>query len=125
MRRPRVGVGDGQSADRAIGTESWNVTPVAVGSVPPNPLITTNNLDLGSLVNDGRLARTLVLLAGSPAIDTGNNSAGIPVDQRGPGFARVMGAEAIMGAVERTPDVVSRNGFDSQRRLLNDLSVQR
>jgi hypothetical protein len=89
-----------------------NLVGVAVGIVPPNGLITTNNPGLGSLVNNGGLTRTHALLSGSPAIDTGSNNQNIPLDQRGLGFPRVIGAAADIGAFERDPDVVLRNGFD-------------
>ena len=37
---------------------------------------------------------------GSPVIDAGNNAKGLTTDQRGVGFARVVGAAADMGAIE-------------------------
>lgn len=37
---------------------------------------------------------------GSPVIDAGNNAKGLTADQRGLGFARVVGAAADMGAIE-------------------------
>jgi Divergent InlB B-repeat domain len=43
---------------------------------------------------------TMLLGAGSPAINAGNNSTSALYDQRGAGFARVVGAAADMGAVE-------------------------
>lgn len=96
--------------DNVIGAN--NLIGVAVGIVPPNGLITTNNPGLGPLTNNGGLTRTHALLPGSPAIDTGNNSGGSGTDQRGTGFARVIGAAADIGAFERDPDVILRNGFD-------------
>ena len=48
----------------------------------------------------GGLTQTMALLAGSPAIDQGNNLAGLATDQRGTGFARVGGASADIGAFE-------------------------
>jgi len=89
-----------------------NLVGVAVGIVPPDGLITTNNPGLGPLVNNGGRTHTHALLPGSPAIDTGNNSADIEVDQRGPGFPRVIGVAADIGAFERDPDVVLRSGFE-------------
>jgi len=41
------------------------------------------------------------LLDGSPAIDRGNNEAGLLYDQRGIGFPRVKGVGADIGAYER------------------------
>lgn len=43
---------------------------------------------------------TMLLGVGSPAIDAGNNAAGVANDQRGAGFPRVLGAAADMGAIE-------------------------
>jgi len=93
-------------------TGANNLVGVAVGIVPPTGLITTNNPGLGALVNNGGLTRTHAVLAGSPAIDAGNNNDGIPFDQRAAGFARVVGAAADIGAFERNPDVVLLTGFD-------------
>jgi len=89
-----------------------NLVGVAVGIVPPNGLIVTNNPGLGPLVNNGGTTHTHALLPGSPAIDTGNNSGDTAVDQRGTGFPRVIGAAADIGAFERDPDVVLRSGFE-------------
>jgi hypothetical protein len=59
---------------------------------------------LGPLANNGGPTRTHALLAGSPAIDAGLDFAGQPTDQRGPGFARVVGHDADIGAFEvQTP----------------------
>ena len=49
--------------------------------------------------NGGRMP-TRALSAGSPAIDTGNNASGFDFDQRGDGFARVVGPAADIGAFE-------------------------
>jgi predicted outer membrane repeat protein len=62
-----------------------------------NPLLDTtlklNGAPAGSTL-------THALLPGSPAIDAGNNAAGLITDQRGPGFARVSGGKADIGAYE-------------------------
>ncbi len=52
------------------------------------------------LANNGGPTRTHALGAGSPALDAGNNVANLATDQRGAGFARVLGAAADIGAVE-------------------------
>jgi hypothetical protein len=44
--------------------------------------------------------RTMRPQAGSPAIDRGSNPDGLMFDQRGPGFMRVLGARADIGAIE-------------------------
>jgi hypothetical protein len=60
------------------------------------------NLDpkLGPLQNNGGPTQTMALLAGSPAIDAGDNTGASADDQRGPGFARIVGGTIDIGAVE-------------------------
>jgi hypothetical protein len=41
------------------------------------------------------------LPAASPAVDAGNNAAGLAFDQRGVGFPRVKNGRADIGAFER------------------------
>ncbi len=65
----------------------------------PGDTIATNPL-LGPLANNGGPTQTHALLAGSPAIDMGNNVAALANDQRGTGFARVVAAAADIGAFE-------------------------
>ena len=59
---------------------------------------------LGSLANNGGPTMTLALLAGSPAINAGDNTsatnAGLTTDQRGTGFARIVGGTVDLGAFE-------------------------
>ena len=56
---------------------------------------------LAPLGDNGGRTWTHALLDGSPAIDRGNNEAGLLYDQRGIGFPRVKGAGADIGAYER------------------------
>lgn len=56
--------------------------------------------DLLPLFNNGGPTRTHALRAGSAAIDAGNNASDLQSDQRGPGFARVVGGTADIGAFE-------------------------
>src|SRR5262249_13957407 len=69
---------------------------------------------LGPLTSNGGATETHKLLAGSPAIDTGSNPAGVLFDQRGTGFPRVSGVFPDIGAVEAvsagTP-VAKSSGF--------------
>src|ERR1019366_3933101 len=62
-----------------------------------------NNTDpkLAPLDNYGGPTPTMALLAGSPAINGGNNAAYAPVDQRG--RARPFGAAPDIGAFESSP----------------------
>ena len=64
---------------------------------------------LGPLAANGGPTRTMALLAGSPAIDTGPNPVpDFPMnqfDQRGDGFARVVNGQVDIGAFEVQPEV--------------------
>jgi hypothetical protein len=68
---------------------------------------------LGPLQNNGGLTRTHALLEGSLAIDAGNNAENLDFDQRGEGFARIVGTSADIGAFEvQADDIVFRDGFE-------------
>jgi hypothetical protein len=63
---------------------------------------------LGPLQNNGGLTPTLALLAGSPAIDAGDDVVlsapfSLTTDQRGPGFPRKFGLHVDIGAFEFVP----------------------
>jgi predicted outer membrane repeat protein len=62
----------------------------------------TSPLDanLGALTNNGGPTLTHLPLRGSPAINKGNNAAGLTFDQRGSGFPRLRYGAADVGAVE-------------------------
>jgi hypothetical protein len=69
------------------------------------------------------------LLAGSPALNAGNNSLGLPTDQRGGIFNRVVGPSADIGAVEeqlipppRVAKVIVNDG-NAQRSIVTSLTV--
>lgn len=53
------------------------------------------------LAANGGRTMTHALAPGSPAVDAGNNVAGLEFDQRGTGFPRVKGAQADIGAFEQ------------------------
>lgn len=61
-----------------------------------------------------RTSRATTPSGGSPAIDAGANPFGLDTDQRGEGYARVIGPAADIGAYEvQTPsDVIFINGFE-------------
>jgi CSLREA domain-containing protein len=88
-------------------------------------------LNVASVLNptlavNGGPTKTHALLSGSPAIDAGNNAAipaeandldgdgntseSLPFDQRGSGFARVVGSAVDIGAVEYVPSTVTVAG---------------
>ncbi len=58
------------------------------------------NPQLGPLQNNGGPTQTMALLAGSPAINAGDNTNAPAYDQRGPGFARIVGSTIDIGAFE-------------------------
>ena len=82
----------------------------------PSDTLTADPL-LQALADNGGPTYTHALGAGSPAIDAGNNAAGLDFDQRGTGFARVSGAAADIGAFELQSmppdDLIYADGFDS------------
>jgi hypothetical protein len=71
-----------------------NIAPV----VPPDTL--RGCALLQPLADNGGPTLTHALIHTSPAFDAGNNPRGVANDQRGDGFARVVGASADIGAFE-------------------------
>jgi hypothetical protein len=76
-----------------------NLIQASTVPVPPDTIAADPRL--GSLALNGGLTRTHLLLSDSPAIDSGSNVGGAIYDQRGPGFPRVKGVRADIGAYER------------------------
>ncbi|PNW58746.1 UNVERIFIED_CONTAM: hypothetical protein BEN50_05950 [Euhalothece sp. KZN 001] len=79
------------NADQINGTDDNNIT----GQDP--------NLDPAGLQDNGGPTQTIALLAGSPAIDAGDNDlipAGVDFEQRGTGFARIVNGTVDIGAFE-------------------------
>ena len=60
---------------------------------------------------NGGPTQTFKLMAGSPAIGTGNNVLRLPSDQRGPGFARMTREKTDIGAYQ-TGDGIFASGFE-------------
>lgn len=77
--------------------------------LPPDTI--SQDPQLGALLDNGGLTRTLAIPPTSPAFDAGNNVAGADHDQRGVSFAREVGASADIGAYELDPDILFANGF--------------
>ena len=88
---------------------SHNLIMSSAQPTPPDT-ITADPL-LAPLADNGGLTWTHALLSTSPAIDRGDPG-NFDTDQRGPGFPRVLGGQADIGAFEVDPDVIFRNGFD-------------
>jgi len=79
-------------------------------AAPPDTIVSFDpQLGSLSLLNGGPTA-TMLPLSTSLAINAGNNVNNGKYDQRGPGYPRVVGANADIGAVES--DVIFANGFD-------------
>ncbi len=73
-------------------------------------LVGVTNPVLGILGDNGGPTQTIALLAGSPAVDAGNdadavdaNGQALTTDQRGTGFPRILGVSVDIGAFESTP----------------------
>lgn len=76
-----------------------NLIGVAEGPMPADTIF--GDPRLGPLTNNGGPTRTHLPAADSPAINRGQNLLDQQYDQRGPGFMRVKGGIADIGAVER------------------------
>lgn len=75
-----------------------NLVTVSSVALPADTI--TVDPQLLPLTNNGGTTLTHALAAGSPAIDAGNNVAGLAFDQRGSGFDRVSASAADIGAFE-------------------------
>jgi hypothetical protein len=105
-------VGDDIGGFGAV-TGANNLTQVVLtGIALPADTIYADPLLL-SLQYNGGLTATHALSAASLAIDAGNDLAGVDTDQRGTGFARMIGANVDIGAFELdVDDVLFADGFD-------------
>jgi hypothetical protein len=87
------------------------------------------DLRLGPLAYNGGTTQTHALLPGSPAIDKGDNPAGLRYDQRGAGFPRVVGPAADIGAYEVSPLIVTSVAVNAglanqvQRSMVTSVTV--
>lgn len=84
---------------------------VLAANVPLPPDTLFDDPLLGPLQDNGGRTPTDAIGADSPAIDAGNNAAGLEFDQRGEGFPRSIGLTDI-GAFEFGADQIFSNGFD-------------
>jgi hypothetical protein len=81
-------------------------------AVPAGTLFGVDPL-LGILSDNGGKTATIPISPQSPAVDAGNNNAGLSDDQRGSGFPRIVGAAPDIGAFEvNTADEIFADGFD-------------
>jgi hypothetical protein len=63
---------------------------------------------LSALANTGGMTQVHALLATSPALNHGNNSAGLTSDQRGTGFVRSISGTTDIGAYQHQPTTTRR-----------------
>jgi hypothetical protein len=96
---------------------SCSLTQIVISG--PGNFIATDPL-LGPLGFNGGTTRTQALLTGSPAINTGSNPLALTTDQRGPGFPRVSGGAADIGAYEVSQSLAITGGtyFDRNAGLV-------
>ncbi len=90
----------GMNGDSGVG--GWGITLAPSDVVPPAGVALSQII--GPLANNGGPTKTHLPVAGSPAIDTGDNTlipAGVTTDQRGPGFPRISNGTVDIGAVEK------------------------
>jgi len=81
-------------------------------AVPTDTLFTLDP-GLEPLADNGGTTLTHALRPTSPAIEAGNNVTGVPFDQRGTGYLRVIGANADIGAFEfNLNDLIFANDFE-------------
>jgi predicted outer membrane repeat protein len=116
-------------------TANFSLIGTTVGATSFTPDATTTALLgqdplLDTLANNGGPTQTVALKAGSPAINPGSNPAALAFDQRGSGFARVVGGQADIGAFEvqaaGAPAKISAveiNGGVAQRSRVTSLKV--
>ena len=77
---------------------------------------------LGALADNGGPTPTALLYRGSPTLDAGANPAAFADDQRGPGFDRVIGAAADIGALElqdSESELLFRDTFEPVKGLVD------
>ncbi|HEY6894219.1 MAG TPA: choice-of-anchor Q domain-containing protein [Rhodanobacteraceae bacterium] len=101
-----IGGRTGASISGANNMAVWVLSPLAP---PPDTLAADPGLQ--PLAYNGGITATHALVAGSVAIDAGNNVAGLSYDQRGHGFPRRFGATVDIGAYEFN-DTIFADGFD-------------
>lgn len=89
------------SRNGAISSGSSNNLARSTNVQTPGIIVSSSDPLIAPLANHGGLTRTHALLAGSPAINLGNDDSSLAIDQRGNGFPRVVGAGADIGAYER------------------------
>jgi hypothetical protein len=96
----------------SVVTGANNLIKIAGATITVPPDTITQDPQLGLLAANGGETRTHAIGTASPAFDAGNDVGGTIYDQRGPGFAREVGASADIGAYEFNADIIFVDGFD-------------
>ncbi|MFN6472326.1 MAG: beta strand repeat-containing protein [Nostoc sp. SerVER01] len=107
-------IGSLSGAGGTIGTGS-DITFASAG-------ITNINQVIGSLADNGGPTQTHALVAGSAAINAGNNAfvpAGVTTDQRGTGFNRISGGTVDIGAYEIQPTATDDSVTTNEDNAVN------
>jgi fibronectin-binding autotransporter adhesin len=102
--------GKGADCDGAVTSLGTNLDDLAAdgcGFTAPGDIV-GKDPDLGGLLDNGGPTSTIALLAGSPAVNAGNNMACPATDQRG--VVRPQGGVCDIGAYEYAPPVVQSVG---------------
>ena len=109
-------------SDNIITTTSGSPTFSLTNTINVNP-------QLGSLGDNGGLSETMAITPGSPAAGAGDPSqdSGLPYDQRGPGYTRIVNGQVDIGAYEIPSQVVSVTDaggtYDGSPFAVTDASV--
>ncbi len=120
--RNSIIAGNANATDFGVSGTTETMTSCVAGTIadtaPFNTDLTnhfTNTPGLGPLQGNGGPTQTMVLVAGSIAIDAGNNAfTPSNYDQRGAGFARMFNGTIDIGAVEFQGDRIFANGFEAE-----------
>lgn len=106
---------DVTSGDGVVGGAHNLIMATAGMTIPPMNTL-TDCPRLAPLMNNGGPTKTHALLPGGPAINAGSSFDSQSFDQRGPGFARVIGSAEDIGAYEWSAgsgDTINSDGFDA------------
>lgn len=122
--------GEGSSTLNAIGPNIVYGIVYNLGGVVTGTPFTITDPRLNPLAENGGLTPTMVPQAGSPAIDSGSNTAdGLTRDQRGRNYVRLFNGTVDIGAVEVQPQppptgAAVAGQMDGTARMLNPANEQ-
>jgi hypothetical protein len=101
-----------------LGSQGHNLigNPNDGSGFDPNDLLNVDPM-LGPLQDNGGPTQTMALLPGSPAIDAGDNTGAPDFDQRGDGYARIVGGTIDIGAYEVQEGPASRFAISAPAKV--------